>query len=100
MDSIHTLMTADELLQLSDDGYRHELIDGVLKRMTPAGGLHGVVMGRIHGLLFGYLRQEGLAMSPARTTGGVSCRRLKLKPDGWMYWSITPASNSSSLSRS
>jgi Uma2 family endonuclease len=35
------LMTAEELLALPDDGMRHELIDGELRTMAPAGGPHG-----------------------------------------------------------
>lgn len=33
--------TAEELALLPDDGWRHELIEGVLVRMPPAGGEHG-----------------------------------------------------------
>jgi Uma2 family endonuclease len=36
-------MTADELLAMPDDGYRYELVNGVLKRMSPAGDEHGRV---------------------------------------------------------
>lgn len=36
-------MTADELLQMPDDGFRYELIEGELKRMSPAGDEHGRV---------------------------------------------------------
>lgn len=35
------LMTAEELAALPDDGMRHELIDGELKTLSPAGGPHG-----------------------------------------------------------
>lgn len=35
------LLTAEELAQLPDDGQRHELIEGVLITMSPAGGEHG-----------------------------------------------------------
>src|SRR5438132_13941464 len=34
-------MTAEELLVLPDDGMRHELIEGELRTMAPAGGPHG-----------------------------------------------------------
>src|SRR3954471_10844621 len=30
-------MTAEELLELPDDGMRHELVEGELRTMTPAG---------------------------------------------------------------
>ncbi|MCE2539222.1 MAG: Uma2 family endonuclease [Acidobacteria bacterium] len=42
-----SLMTAEGLLELPDDGYRYELVDGYLVRMTPAGGEHGVVTARV-----------------------------------------------------
>ena len=35
------LMTAEDLLTLPDDGMRHELINGELRTMAPAGGPHG-----------------------------------------------------------
>ncbi|HEY3080230.1 MAG TPA: Uma2 family endonuclease [Chloroflexota bacterium] len=41
------LITADELLRLPDDGTRHELIDGELRTMAPAGGPHGRDANRI-----------------------------------------------------
>lgn len=37
------LMTAEELLRLPDDGWRYELVDGRLVRMSPTGGRHGKV---------------------------------------------------------
>jgi len=42
MSAIKTLMTANELLQLPKDGFRYELIQGELRKMSPAGGKHGV----------------------------------------------------------
>jgi Uma2 family endonuclease len=34
-------MTAEEVLRLPDDGYRHELARGELRTMSPAGRSHG-----------------------------------------------------------
>ncbi len=34
-------MTADDLLKLPDDGWRYELVGGVLIRMPPPGFKHG-----------------------------------------------------------
>jgi Uma2 family endonuclease len=34
---------ADELLEMPDDGYRYELVEGELRRMSPAGEEHGLV---------------------------------------------------------
>jgi Uma2 family endonuclease len=39
-------MTADELLHLPDNGMRHELVNGELREMSPAGGEHGFVTSR------------------------------------------------------
>jgi len=36
-------VTADELLAMPEDGYRYELIEGELRRMSPAGEEHGRV---------------------------------------------------------
>ena len=38
------LITADELLMMPDDGYRYELIRGVLIRKMPPGNPHGYVV--------------------------------------------------------
>ena len=56
-------MTAEELFELPEDGYRYELVDGDLVRMTPAGAEHGVVTARV-----GYVLQEY-----AEEHGGVCC---------------------------
>jgi Uma2 family endonuclease len=36
-------MTAEQLLELPDDGVRHELVRGELRTMPPAGFRHGLV---------------------------------------------------------
>ena len=36
-------VTAAELMALPDDGWRYELIEGVLHRMAPAGMEHGEI---------------------------------------------------------
>jgi Uma2 family endonuclease len=41
------LMTAEELMELPDDGYRHELINGELERMPPPGFPHGRIALRL-----------------------------------------------------
>jgi len=45
--SVSTLTTADELLRLPEDGYRHELVRGELKQMSPSGARHALVAARI-----------------------------------------------------
>lgn len=39
--TITDLITADELLQMKDDGFRYELVRGELIKMSPAGHQHG-----------------------------------------------------------
>jgi len=41
------LMTAEEMMQLPDDGYRYELINGELEKMPPPGFPHGRIMMRL-----------------------------------------------------
>jgi Uma2 family endonuclease len=36
-------VSADELLHMPDDGFRYELVQGELRRMNPAGNVHGRV---------------------------------------------------------
>jgi hypothetical protein len=43
--SVTTPVTAEQLWRMPDDGCRHELIAGELRKMTPAGWKHGVVPG-------------------------------------------------------
>ncbi|MFN8634890.1 MAG: Uma2 family endonuclease [Chloroflexota bacterium] len=51
-------MTADELLRLPDDGKRYELIAGELHEMSPAGGRHGFIGGRVARRLGAFLDQH------------------------------------------
>ncbi len=46
------LTTADELLQMPDDGMRYELVRGELLMMSPAGARHGRLAVKVGGLLF------------------------------------------------
>jgi Uma2 family endonuclease len=69
------LMTADELAQLPDDGYRYELIEGELIRMPPPGRPHGVRLLEV-GLYFrDYARRNGGEAT------GTSGYRLRVDPD-------------------
>jgi Uma2 family endonuclease len=45
--AVPPLMTAEQLFELPDDGLRHELVEGVLVTMSPAGPRHGRVSLRI-----------------------------------------------------
>lgn len=48
-------MTADELLRLPDDGWRYELVDGVLVRMPSPGFRHGRLVARLASALLIYV---------------------------------------------
>ncbi len=62
-------MTADELSNLSNDGYRYELIEGELKRTPPAGEEHGYIAAEIAAELRNYVKAKGLGRVYAAETG-------------------------------
>ncbi|MCY3920122.1 MAG: Uma2 family endonuclease [Chloroflexi bacterium] len=64
-----TLLTADELLRLSARGVRGELIRGVLYETMPAGELHGKIVMRLGGALFGFVEPRGLGTLVASDSG-------------------------------
>lgn len=61
--------TADELLKMPGDGYRYELIEGVLKEMSPAGSEHGMIAATITMLLAQYVKAHKLGVVLAAETG-------------------------------
>ena len=65
--SLHVTMTADELFERPDDGYRYELVDGSLVRMTPTGAEHGVVTARVAYVLQEYALRHGGVCCGAET---------------------------------
>lgn len=58
--TVTSLMTADELLHMRDDGFRYELVRGELRKMSPSGSAHGRIAGRISGSLGSHVRQRRL----------------------------------------
>ena len=64
-----TLMTADELFSLPDDGYRYELVRGELIRMTPAGGRHGRIAIKVAMLVGAFVEDNALGETFATDTG-------------------------------
>jgi Uma2 family endonuclease len=73
----HPGMTAEELLELPDDGLRHELVEGELRTMTPAGAEHGLVALRIGARILEHVDEHGLGAAYAAETGFV----LRRGPD-------------------
>jgi Uma2 family endonuclease len=64
------LMTADELLAMPDDGFVYELIKGELIKVSPPPGHeHGLIAMNIAGLLYEYVKKNGLGNVYAAETG-------------------------------
>ena len=60
MPSTTRQMTADELLNMPDDGFRHELLRGELRTMPLRGFAEGVVAAQVAGSLGGHVRSNKL----------------------------------------
>jgi Uma2 family endonuclease len=71
------LMTADELLALPRGEFRYELVNGELKKMSPAGQKHGRITVRLTEPLAKYVREHQLGQVYAAETGF----KLKSNPD-------------------
>src|SRR5215207_4926141 len=77
MDIVRQQVTADELLHLPDDGFRYELVRGELRRMTPAGNVHGRVAMSFAWRLARHVEENRLGTVYAAETGF----RLATDPD-------------------
>lgn len=62
-------MTAEELLRIPRDGWRHELVRGVYRRMAPAGNEHGQVALRFAWRLAQYVEANDWGATYAAETG-------------------------------
>jgi Uma2 family endonuclease len=62
-------MTAEELIRLPRGQWRYELVKGELRRMTPAGHLHGKVAADVLSRLAVFVREHGLGVTYAAETG-------------------------------
>ena len=62
-------VTADQLLEMPDDGLRRELVRGEVRVMSPAGRSHGKVALRLGGRLERYVDEHGLGEAYAAETG-------------------------------
>ena len=63
------LVTAEELLDMPNDGFRYELIKGELKKMPPAGHVHGEYAMLIGGSLMMHVKANRLGKVYAAETG-------------------------------
>ncbi len=70
------LMTAEDLFNMPDDGYRYELVDGLLIRMSRTGFRHLQVVGALIHLLRAFVVEHNLGVVGGE--GGFIFRR---KPD-------------------
>ena len=71
------LMTAEELLNMPDGGFRYELVRGELRKRLPAGQTHGRYGSNIHISLGGYAKANRLGISYTADTGFI----LETDPD-------------------
>jgi len=69
MDVIRQQVTAEELLYMPDDDFRYELVRGELRRMNPAGNVHGRVAMSFAWRLAQYVEENRLGTVYAAETG-------------------------------
>src|SRR5712691_8497369 len=62
-------ITAEELFRMPDDGYRYELVAGRLRRMTPAGSLHGAIGWRLAAAIGSHVDEHRLGVVFGADTG-------------------------------
>ena len=76
-------ITAEELARLPDDGYRYDLIEGVLIRMSPANFEHGQLAAEFARLLGNFVRPRRLGIVVGAETGFFLARNpdVVLGPD-------------------
>lgn len=70
-------VTAEELLEKPADGFRYELVEGKLRKMAPAGNVHGYIAANFLGSLQRHVRTGELGRVYAAETGF----RLSSDPD-------------------
>lgn len=65
----YTLLTAEDLWKQADDGYRYELVKGIIRRMPPAGFEHGIQTAKIGGCLCEHVEKYKLGYVCGAGTG-------------------------------
>ena len=63
------LVTAEELLAMPDDGFRYELVRGELRKMAPAGRVHGKRGNRVNYSLSTHVYENDLGETYLAETG-------------------------------
>lgn len=71
MSTVTRITTAHELLYMPDDGFRYELVEGELRKMTPSGAEHGVLASEMDVLLREHVRRNDLGQVFGAETGFV-----------------------------
>jgi Uma2 family endonuclease len=61
--------TANELFEMPDDGFRYELVKGELRKMSPSGWEHGVVVVNVTLLLGQHVKINNLGVCCGAETG-------------------------------
>jgi Uma2 family endonuclease len=76
-------VTAEQLLQMKDDGFRYDLIEGELDKMPLAGGRHGQVAATLGSFLLVHAKHNRLGEVLAAETGFLMARNpdVVLGPD-------------------
>ena len=72
--SVTTPVTTEQLLHMPNDGHRYELVAGEIRKMAPAGWEHGIVGGRLQGLLTRHVMEKELGEVFLAETGFVLAR--------------------------
>ena len=75
------LITADELLQMKDDGFRYELVRGELIKRSPAGHQHGRITLNFTTPLYQFVRDNQLGVVYAAETGFKLAEDVVRAPD-------------------
>lgn len=73
----HKLVTAQELLEIPNDGLRRELVRGEVRTMAPAGNVHGRIAMNFSTPLDQHVRANGLGVVFAAETGF----KISVNPD-------------------
>ncbi len=98
------LVTAEDLLNMPDDGYRYELVRGELRKMAPAGQYHGEFVINATIPLGAYVKANNLGKVYAAETGYrlapdhvlapdisfISRERLETIGESSRYWPAAP----------